>query len=784
MRNAVKKMDFNLALGNCLSKMSDGSFKVGVQGLDANRWRITEILPVLASYADFAEVVKKETGADVPPVDVWGGGQVSQPPRFLGEDPFDNLSKMKEAAPNLKLKCIYRGRQGFGFLPCSDEVQRLAIIESASRGMQVFRMFDAMHDAVNLMVGIKAVSDFREAQVRRGTPERDLVWAEGLVFYAAPPRDTGSVWALKDTLDYAVRLADLGFLEISIADYAEQIVAEEGIVNLVEAIRSRLDNRGYDAIVVNFFAQGNRVEILKAALGAGAGSVDVAIGALSGQFSNANTRDLLHLMMLDGGFDIDCPLYKNHPVLQALTSVEVLIERAARKHQPYRSAASGISKETLFESRLAYNAVSALNSAIDKAWETQIEPNLQETFLATSSSPKQAYLSNVLSACRELWIAGGQFHAVSPFGYFCSFQAEQITRSRLSTGTELPLNFYRDDYQNIIKGRYGRNLGVVRGHSDPALSRTFHILEALNYLRVKIDVLGVATVQSILSALELSDHIFADPLQASTNKINIRLIPFNDRVGDVIKGVDFGKLVSGISALDLDEVHQDRLIFAVSHKPFPLPTDTLADGLRVVDRLIREEGLNALDIQASKGRLTLRETAGLSALLFKVEGPDPFCIWKNLYRFLNNPSRRTYGDIEPDTRPFDKLLQREIAAMADVKAKQRILSNLGVPALWNPNSNTKNGEALTLLDKKIAYVMVRVYERLHNEGYAYSNADFLSLEDAVASFHILSDTETERVLRHLKLIHPSQWEEHSYFDALAGSLTSVEDTEHKTLKPL
>lgn len=77
--------------------------------MDSNRWRIGEVLHVLAAYDKFAEIVEKETGAHLAPVDVWGGGQVSQVPRFLGEDPYENLLAMNRVTPHLALKCIYRG---------------------------------------------------------------------------------------------------------------------------------------------------------------------------------------------------------------------------------------------------------------------------------------------------------------------------------------------------------------------------------------------------------------------------------------------------------------------------------------------------------------------------------------------------------------------------------------------------------------------------------------------------------------------------------------------------
>jgi pyruvate/oxaloacetate carboxyltransferase len=117
---------FNMALGRTLSRLRDVTIRDGQQSWDSNRWSNADSVDVIRLYGEYAALVKTHTGYDVPPIEVSGGGEYLQPARFLGENPFDNLCRLKQAAPDLTLQSLYRGRQGFAFTPSSDEIQYYA----------------------------------------------------------------------------------------------------------------------------------------------------------------------------------------------------------------------------------------------------------------------------------------------------------------------------------------------------------------------------------------------------------------------------------------------------------------------------------------------------------------------------------------------------------------------------------------------------------------------------------------------------------------------------------
>src|SRR5579872_2870928 len=141
---------FNKALGEVLSRLRDTSMRDGTQSRDANEWRLADLLPVAKELNQLDVVAFRETGKHLAPVEAFGGGSVLQPAQFSGEEPFDKLRKLHEAAPDLELQSLYRGRQAYGRLPISDEIQNLAVRESAANGLKVIRIFDMMNDIDNM----------------------------------------------------------------------------------------------------------------------------------------------------------------------------------------------------------------------------------------------------------------------------------------------------------------------------------------------------------------------------------------------------------------------------------------------------------------------------------------------------------------------------------------------------------------------------------------------------------------------------------------------------------
>ena len=221
--------DLNTELSRVFSHLRDLSVRDGIQSWDANKWPIDDILPVLQQINELAVVLKRECGIKLPPVEAWGGGQFAQPALFLGEDPFHNLEKLHAAAPYLELQCLYRGRQGFGFTPVSEEIQTEAIKTAANKGVKVFRIFDMMNDLKNLEHGYNAVNAYKKEHPGTG------VVLEGAVAYISEPENgKGRAWTLEEYANFAVKLAKKGANEIAIKEKLEP--SKEEVEKEVEAL--------------------------------------------------------------------------------------------------------------------------------------------------------------------------------------------------------------------------------------------------------------------------------------------------------------------------------------------------------------------------------------------------------------------------------------------------------------------------------------------------------------------------------------------------------------------
>lgn len=751
--------NFTLSLGQELSRMSDGSLKVGIQGYDSNRWRIEEILPALSAYNNFAKTVLLETGYNVPPTDVWGGGQVSQAPRFLGEDPFVNLSKMREVAPDLHFKCIYRGRQGFGFLPCPDEIQELAITEASLRGMQVYRTFDPMNDASNMTAGLNAILRHRRKQEQEGISSQDLVSAEALIFYVLPPetKTLKPVWGEREMLEYALELAKMGFHEISIADYAEQLPDYETTYKIIAQHKEILRTNGFDHVKVNLFAQGGRIAIFDAALDAGADTVDVAIGDLSDGLSNPNIRALLEHRMKKRGFDITKNKHKHHPILESLGILEEIIEHSSRRHIPYRMSNDLFTPEELSRTRLAYNAVSALFSAINKEWDTVIRPNLPAEYLSKyGNSAKDQYLKDVLDTGISLWEQSGQFNPVTPFGFIGSFQSEELTRERIC-GRELPLGRYRKEYQDMMKGRYGRNLGIETGDGDVDLANAFHIYEVLEIIQKNLSDLDKNAVELFFERAGLNGLIGL-PWKKENNEISLYQIKFSDKIEGLLRSLDFPTFKAVVEETNFGNSDLDNQIkFAVTRNKFEQPQITLEDGRQA----ILSAGFKAPNMNNhanTGGLLSDFDRYALISVMFRINSDtDPFVIGRNLFRYVNDEKREIIGDIERDIRPFDVLPIDELDQLSMLEAKKEILDRIKDDIRLADKTNNLE-QSQHVLERTANAIMLAFTEKLRKLGYSEDQGYPYSLEFALSASAMVIDEKKSENMKELAAIPPLLWE--------------------------
>ena len=128
-------------------KIMDTTFRDGHQSLLATRMRTEDMLPIM-------EVVDS---VGYHSIEVWGGATFDVMKRFLNEDPWDRLKKLKKVLPNTPLQMLLRGQNLVGYRNYADDVVRDFVMHSADCGMDIFRVFDALNDERNFESSFEAI---------------------------------------------------------------------------------------------------------------------------------------------------------------------------------------------------------------------------------------------------------------------------------------------------------------------------------------------------------------------------------------------------------------------------------------------------------------------------------------------------------------------------------------------------------------------------------------------------------------------------------------------------
>jgi pyruvate carboxylase len=286
--------------------VTETTFRDAHQSLLATRVRTKDLL-IAAPY------VARMT-PELLSVEAWGGATYDVALRFLGEDPWERLAKLREALPNVAIQMLLRGRNTVGYTPYPTEVTKAFVTEAASTGVDIFRIFDALNDVNQMRPAIDAVL------------ETGTAVAEGALCY------TGNLLNPQEdlyTLDYYLRLAEQivssGAHILAIKDMAG-LLRPVAAAKLVTALRSRFD---VPVQVHTHDTAGGQLATLLAAAAAGADAVDVASAPLSGTTSQPSASALVAaLANTDRATDVS---------LDAVCDLEPYWEAVRRVYRPFES---------------------------------------------------------------------------------------------------------------------------------------------------------------------------------------------------------------------------------------------------------------------------------------------------------------------------------------------------------------------------------------------------------------------------------------------------------------
>ena len=140
-------------------------------------------------------------------VECWGGATFDASLRFLKEDPWDRLRKLRDGFKNTKLQMLFRGQNILGYRPYADDVVDYFVQKSISNGIDIIRIFDCLNDLRNLQEAVNATNKFK-AQEGRGEAQVALAYT------------LGDAYTLEYWTSMAKKIEEMGADSICIKDMA------------------------------------------------------------------------------------------------------------------------------------------------------------------------------------------------------------------------------------------------------------------------------------------------------------------------------------------------------------------------------------------------------------------------------------------------------------------------------------------------------------------------------------------------------------------------------------
>ncbi|MBK8975742.1 MAG: pyruvate carboxylase [Planctomycetes bacterium] len=249
--------------------LTDTTMRDAHQSLLATRVRSRDVLRIAPATAHLAHALFS--------VETWGGATFDVAFRFLNEDPWDRLRKLKEAMPNLLQQMLLRGANAVGYTSYPDNVVEAFVDEAAMAGIDVFRVFDSLNDLDNMRVAVNRVLTTGKV-------------AEVCMCYTG---DVDNPARGKYSLDYYVDLArrieDMGAHILCIKDMAG-LLRPRAAAMLVGKL---LDTTSLPIHLHTHDTSGNGIATLLSAIRSGVHIVDVALSSMAGMTSQPSFNALV-----------------------------------------------------------------------------------------------------------------------------------------------------------------------------------------------------------------------------------------------------------------------------------------------------------------------------------------------------------------------------------------------------------------------------------------------------------------------------------------------------------
>ena len=180
-------------------KITETVLRDAHQSLIATRMTTEQMLPI----------VEKMDKVGYHSVECWGGATFDASLRFLKEDPWERLRKLRDGFKNTKLQMLFRGQNILGYRHYADDVVEYFVQKSIANGIDIIRIFDCLNDMRNLECAVKAaIKEKGHAQI-------------------ALSYTLGEAYTLEYWKDIAKRIEDMGAHSLCFKDMAGLLLPYE-----------------------------------------------------------------------------------------------------------------------------------------------------------------------------------------------------------------------------------------------------------------------------------------------------------------------------------------------------------------------------------------------------------------------------------------------------------------------------------------------------------------------------------------------------------------------------
>ena len=193
-------------------KITETILRDAHQSMIATRMTTEQMLPI----------VDKMDKVGYHAVECWGGATFDASLRFLKEDPWDSLRKLRDGFKNTKLQMLFRGQNILGYRPYADDVVEYFVQKSIANGIDIIRIFDCLNDLRNLQTAVTA------ANKEKGHAQVALSYT------------LGDAYTLEYWTDMAKKVEDMGANSLCIKDMAGLLVPYKAD-ELVKALKEVVD---------------------------------------------------------------------------------------------------------------------------------------------------------------------------------------------------------------------------------------------------------------------------------------------------------------------------------------------------------------------------------------------------------------------------------------------------------------------------------------------------------------------------------------------------------------